>query len=141
MERLLSGRPADNPSMQGRGNGTRKAIQGDAAQRSSTRGEGDAAQRSSTRGEGDAAQRSSTRGEGDAAERSSTGGEGDAAQRSSTRGQGGPQRGEPHVGHAGPWPPGGFVRDPLAFDDSERIDGPGRLRTPRDEQFPGDGGD
>ena len=30
MERVLSGRPADGPSLQGRGNGTRKAIQGDA---------------------------------------------------------------------------------------------------------------
>jgi len=102
MERVLSGRPADNACLQGRGNGTRKAIEGDAAQRSSTRREG---------------------------ERSST-----------TR------KGEPHVGHVGPWPPedadapDDFVRDPLAFDDSER-DHRGRLRAPRDEQFPGDGGD
>ncbi|GAA4771706.1 error-prone DNA polymerase [Actinomycetospora chlora] len=93
MERLLSGRPADGPSLQGRGNGTRDAIQGDAAERSSTR-----------------------------------------------------RHEEPHVGHAGPWPPeqdvpDGFVRDPLAFDDGERVDGPGRIRPPRDEQFPGDGGD
>jgi len=98
MERLLSGRPADGPSLQGRGNGTRKAIQGDAAQRSAARRDG-----------------------------------------------------EPHEGHLGPWPPDDFVRDPLAFDDSERIDGvridgvridgPGTLRPPRDEQFPGDGGD
>ena len=93
MERLLSGRPSDGPSLQGRGNGTRKAIQGDAAQRSSARRDG-----------------------------------------------------EPHEGHLGPWPPDdgsedGWVRDPLAFDDSERIDGPGTLRPPREEHFPGDGGD
>ena len=41
MERLLSGRPADGPSLQGRGNGTRKAIQGDAAQRSAARRDGE----------------------------------------------------------------------------------------------------
>jgi error-prone DNA polymerase len=87
MERLLAGRPADGPSLQGRGNGTRKAVQP------------------------------------------------------------GPREGGPHVGHAGPWPPedgdvpDDIVRDPLAFDDSERIDGPGTIRPPREEQFPGDGGD
>ncbi|WP_408630073.1 error-prone DNA polymerase [Actinomycetospora lemnae] len=100
MERLLSGRPSDNPSMQGRGNGSRDAIQG-------------------------------------------RGGRDGRGHRGRHRGR---HRDEPHEGHVGPWPPeaevpDGFVRDPLAFDDSERVDGPGRLRPPRDEQFPGDGGD
>jgi error-prone DNA polymerase len=103
MERLLSGRPSDGPSLQGRGNGTRRAIQGDARRR--------------------------------------------------------PE--EPHEGHIGPWPPDDwppddwppddwppddFVRDPLAFDDGDRphgtlVDGPGTIRAPREEHFPGDGGD
>ena len=41
MEKLLSGRPSDGPSLQGRGNGTRKAIQGDAALHGPTGGRGE----------------------------------------------------------------------------------------------------